>query len=374
MIIAVDAMGGDHAPQSVVEGAVLAVRECECTVLLVGDREILQPLVNRAALPEGRILIKHASEVVRMDESPRRALAKKPDSSIRRIFELVKSGEANAALSAGNSGAAMLSGMYVLGPLPNVDRPCIGTILPTGTGRPTIMADSGANVDCKPHNLIQFAFMGNALAKIVLDISDPRVGLISIGEEAGKGNEIVRATYNTLKKSGLNFIGNVEGGDVFSGKAADVLVCDGFVGNVALKTGEGVLKTLGFGLKDEIKSSILGRFGYLFMRPVLKNFRRRFESDEIGGALLLGINGIGIIAHGGANSKAIKNAILTADEFARKKIDRRIKEEVESSADLKQSVGDKVHQVIETLKEKKMEMNLKDSREKSGAFSSEDGN
>jgi glycerol-3-phosphate acyltransferase PlsX len=236
------------------------------------------------------------------------------------------------------------------------------------------MADSGANVDCKPHNLIQFAFMGNALAKIVLDISDPRVGLISIGEEAGKGNEIVRATYNTLKKSGLNFIGNVEGGDVFSGKAADVLVCDGFVGNVALKTGEGVLKTLGFGLKDEIKSSILGRFGYLFMRPVLKNFRRRFESDEIGGALLLGINGIGIIAHGGANSKAIKNAILTADEFARKKIDRRIKEEVESSADLKQSVGDKVHQVIETLKEKKMEMNLKDSREKSGAFSSEDGN
>jgi glycerol-3-phosphate acyltransferase PlsX len=335
MIIAVDAMGGDYAPQSVVEGAVLAVRECECTVLLVGDREILQPLVNRAALPEGRILIKHASEVVRMDESPRRALAKKPDSSIRS---------------------------------------CIGTILPTGTGRPTIMADSGANVDCKPHNLIQFAFMGNALAKIVLDISDPRVGLISIGEEAGKGNEIVRATYNTLKKSGLNFIGNVEGGDVFSGKAADVLVCDGFVGNVALKTGEGVLKTLGFGLKDEIKSSILGRFGYLFMRPVLKNFRRRFESDEIGGALLLGINGIGIIAHGGANSKAIKNAILTADEFARKKIDRRIKEEVESSADLKQSVGDKVHQVIETLKEKKMEMNLKDSREKSGAFSSEDGN
>jgi len=372
MNIAVDAMGGDYAPQSVVEGAVLAVRECECTVLLVGDREILQPLVNRAALPEGRILIKHASEVVRMDESPRRALAKKKDSSIRRIFELVKSGEANAALSAGNSGAAMLSGMYVLGPLPNVDRPCIGTILPTGTGRPTIMADSGANVDCKPHNLIQFAFMGNALAKIVLDISDPRVGLISIGEEAGKGNEVVRATYNTLKKSGLNFIGNVEGGDVFSGKAADVLVCDGFVGNVALKTGEGVLKILGSGLKNEIKSSIFGRFGYLFMRPVLKNFRRRFEYDEIGGALLLGINGIGIIAHGGANSKAIKNAILTADEFARKKIDRRIKEEVESSADLKQSVGEKVHQVIETLREKKMEMNLKDTREKSGAFSSED--
>lgn len=372
MNIAVDAMGGDYAPKAVVEGAALAARECDCTVLLVGDREIVEPLVKRFDVPEGRILIKQASEVVRMDESPRRALAKKPDSSIRKIFELVKTGEAHAALSAGNSGAAMLSGMYVLGPLPNVDRPCIGTILPTGTGRPTIMADAGANVDCKPHNLIQFAFMGNALAKIVLGISDPRVGLVSIGEEAGKGNEVVRAVYNTLKKSGLNFIGNVEGGDIFSGQAADVVVCDGFVGNVALKTGEGVLKTLGAGLKDEIRSSILARFGYLFMRPALKRFRRRFESDEVGGAMLLGINGIGIIAHGSSNSKAIKNAILTADEFARKKMDRRIKEEVESSADLRQSVGDRVHQVIETLKDKKMDMNLKDSRDKTGRFSSED--
>ncbi len=372
MNIAVDAMGGDYAPKAVVEGAALAVRECDCTVLLVGDREILEPLVARVNCPEGRILIKHASEVVRMDESPRRALARKPDSSIRKIFELVKSGEAHAALSAGNSGAAMLSGMYVLGPLPSVDRPCIGTLLPTGTGRPTVMADSGANVDCKPHNLIQFAFMGNALAKIVLDISNPRVGLVSIGEEAGKGNDVVRTTYNTLKKSELNFIGNVEGGDIFSGKIADVLVCDGFVGNVALKTGEGVLKTLGSGLKEEIKSSILARFGYLFMRPALRKFRRRFEYDEIGGALLLGINGIGIVAHGGANSKAIKNAILTADEFARKKMDRRIKEEVESSADLKQSVGDKVHQVIETLKEKKMDMNLKDARDKTEIYPSEE--
>ena len=342
MNIAVDAMGGDYAPQAIVEGAVLAVQQSDCSVLLVGDREIIEPLVEGFDFPDGRILIKHATEVVRMDEAPRRALAKKPDSSIRRIFELVKSGEA------------------------------IGTVLPTGAGRPTIMADAGANVDCKPHNLIQFAFMGNALAKIVLNIPDPRVGLVSIGEEAGKGNEVVRATYGTLKKSGLNFIGNVEGGDIFSGKVADVLVCDGFVGNVVLKTGEGVLKTLGTGLKEQIKSSILGRFGYLFMRPALIKFRRRFESDEVGGALLLGIDGIGIIAHGSSNSKAIKNAILTADDFARKKIDRLIREEVESSSDLKQSVGEKVHQVLETLKEKKMDMNLKDSREKPGAISSED--
>jgi glycerol-3-phosphate acyltransferase PlsX len=369
--IAVDAMGGDFAPQAIVEGAVQSALDFECRVILVGDRELIEPQLNRLSPPDGFVQIKHASEVVRMDEAPRRALAKKRDSSIIRTFELVKSGEANAAVSAGNSGAAMLAGMYVLELLPNVDRPCIGSVLPTGKGRQTVMADAGANVDCKPHNLIQFAYMANALARYSLEISNPKVGLLSIGEEAGKGNESVRTTFNLLKKSDLNFVGNIEGGDIFTGNV-DVIVCDGFVGNVALKTGEGVVQILARALKDEIKSSALARFGYIFMRPALKKFKRRFDYDEFGGALLLGIDGIGLIAHGHSNPKAIKNAIKMADDFARSRIDRRIKEEVESSADLKPSVGDKVHQVLETLKDKRIEMDLKGAGERTSRVTSEE--
>lgn len=363
-------MGGDFAPQAIVEGAVQAALDHECRIILVGDRELVEPELDRLSPPDGYIQVKHATQVVRMDEAPR-TLAKKRDSSILRTFELVKSGEANAALSAGNSGAAMLAGMYVLGPLPNVDRPCIGSVLPTGKGGPTVMADAGANVDCKPQNLIQFAYMANALAKYSLGIPNPKVGLLSIGEEAGKGNEAVRIAYNLLKKSDLNFVGNVEGGDVFSGNI-DVVVCDGFVGNVALKTGEGVVQILARVLKDEIRSSALGRFGYIFMRPALKKFKRRFDYDEFGGALLLGIDGIGLIAHGRANPKAIKNGIKMADEFARSRIVMRIREELETSADLRSTVGDKVHKVIETLKEKRLDMDLMGAGEKAGRVTSED--
>ena len=366
MKIAVDAMGGDNAPQAVIEGAALAVREFDCRIILVGDREIIEPQLDRMNLPAGRVMVKHASEVVGMDEAPRKGLAKKRDSSIQRTFDLVKTGEASVALSAGNSGAAMLSGLYTIGLLSNVDRPCIGSILPTRNNR-VILVDSGANVDSKPHNLVQFAFMGNALAKSVLNLSAPRVGLLSIGQEAGKGNETVRGAYHMLKKSSLNFIGNIEGGDIFSGDVADVIVCDGFVGNVALKTGEGVAKILAMALKDEIKSSVLGRFGYIFMRPALKRFRRRFHYSEIGGALLMGINGIGVISHGRSSPTAIKNAIRMADKFARTRIDRQVKEEVESSVDLtdlRQTMGVKVHQVIEKLKDKKIDINLKEVKEK----------
>lgn len=358
MKIAVDAMGGDHAPQAVVEGAALAVRELECTVILVGDREVIEPLLQKHAHLEERIIVKHASEVVRMDESPRKALNTKQDTSIRRIFELVKSGEADAAMSAGNSGAAMLAGLHVLGTLPGVDRPCIGSILPTVDGK-VILLDAGANVDSKPHNLVQFAFMGHALARYTLGIDRPKVGLLSIGEEAGKGNEVVRATYSILRKSDLNFLGNVEGGDIFIDKV-DVVVCDGFVGNVALKTGEGVVQALGSRLKAEIKASLWGRFGYLFMRPALKRFKQRFDYAETGGALLLGLDGIGVIAHGRSNPVAIKNAIRITYEYARTKVAMRVREEVESSIELRQSFGEKFHQVMENFKEKKMDMGIKD--------------
>jgi glycerol-3-phosphate acyltransferase PlsX len=355
--IAVDAMGGDYAPQAIIEGAVLAVQELDCTVILVGDREVIEPILEKHAPREGRIIIKHASEVVRMDEPPRKALDAKQDTSIRKTFELVKAGEADAAMSAGNSGAAMLSGLYVLGTLPNVDRPCIGSILPTVNGR-VVMLDAGANVDCRPHNLVQFAFMGHALAKYTLGIQNPRIGLLSIGEEAGKGNEVVRTTFKVLKKSDLNFLGNVEGGDIFTDKA-DVVVCDGFVGNVALKTAEGVAQALGMRLKEEIRSSLLGRFGYLFMRPSLKRFKRRFDYAEYGGALLLGIDGIGVVAHGRSNPVAVKNAVRMSHEYARTRIASRVRDEVESSAELRQSLGEKVHQVFEHIKEKKLDLEAK---------------
>jgi glycerol-3-phosphate acyltransferase PlsX len=251
----------------------------------------------------------------------------------------------------------MLSGLYVLGTLPSVDRPCIGSILPTVNGR-VVMLDAGANVDCRPHNLVQFAFMGHALAKYTLRVASPKIGLLSIGEEAGKGNEVVRATFNILKRSNLNFHGNVEGGDIFADKV-DVIVCDGFVGNVALKTAEGVAQALGTRLKDEIESSLLGRFGYLFMRPSLKRFKRHFDYAEYGGALLLGVDGIGVIAHGRSNPMAIKNAIRISNEYARTRIDQRIREEVEASVELRQSLGEKVHQVFENIKEKKVDLEMK---------------
>ena len=289
-----------------------------------------------------------------MDEAPRKALNNKHDSSIMRIFELVKAGEADAAMSAGNSGAAMLAGLLVLGTLPGEDRPCIGSVLPAAKGR-FVLLDAGANVDCKIHNLVQFAFMGHALARYTLGIDRPKIGLLSIGEEPGKGNEIVRNTYKILKKSDLNFHGNVEGGDIFNDKV-DVIVCDGFVGNVALKTGEGVVQVLASRLKAEIKASLLGRFGYLFMRPALRRFKRRFDYSETGGALLLGLDGIGVIAHGRSNPVAVKNAIRITYDYARTKVAMRVREEVESSSELRQSFGEKFHQVIEHMKEKKMDI------------------
>jgi len=363
MKIAVDAMGGDYAPQAVIEGAVQAVQEFDCSVILVGDSEIVEGHLKKLPHPQDRILIKHASEVIKMDEAPRLALKRKVDSSIRKTFELVKNGEADAAVSAGNSGAAMLSGLYVVGTLSNVDRPCIGSIVPTMNGQ-FLLVDAGANVDCKAHNLIQFAFMGHALAKYTFGIQNPKIGLLSNGEEAGKGNEVVRNTYNMLKKSDLNFIGNIEGGDMFI-DAADVVVSDGFVGNVALKTAEGVVNALGNRLKDEIKLSLFGRLGYLFMRPTLKKFKRRFDYAEYGGALLLGLDGIGIIAHGRSNPHAIKNAIRMSNDYARTRITHRIKEEVESSVEIKPGLGEKVHQVIETIREKKLDADMRETPLKS---------
>ncbi len=329
MKIAVDAMGGDYAPHAVVEGAVSAVRDHGCQVILVGDREVVEQELSRHAFPAGSILVKHAGQVVGMDESPSTALRRKPDSSLRQIFELVKSGEASAAVSAGNSGAAMVAAMFVLRTLPGIERPAIATLLPTGSAR-VLLLDAGANVDCKSRHLLQFGCMGHTLAKYALGIPVPRVGILSNGEEEGKGNELVRATYPLLAGSGLNFVGNVEGRDIFRG-AADVVVCDGFAGNVVLKVAEGVVEVLSVKLKEELlASSPLARLGFLLMRPALRRFKRNFDYAEYGGALLLGVDGVGIISHGRSSPLAIKNAIRTAESYAKSRVIQHLRQEVEA--------------------------------------------
>ncbi len=311
MRIALDAMGGDYAPATTIEGAVEAVNESDSlSVILVGDKTELTSELRKKNYPTPQISIKHASQTVDMDESPLMALRRKKDSSVRVAVDLVKSGDADAMVSAGNSGVVMATALYVLGKLRGVDRPAIATVMPTLKGR-FILIDAGANVDCKPIHLLQFAIMGEAYARNIFDINNPRIGLLGIGEEAAKGNELTKEAFKLLENSNINFIGNIEGKDVFTGEA-DVAVCDGFVGNIALKISEGLAETTAKMLKREISSSTSGRIGYLFFKNALRNFRKKTDYSEYGGAPLLGISKPCIISHGRSSAKAIKNAIKVA--------------------------------------------------------------
>jgi len=272
------------------------------------------------------VFLKHASEVIAMDEAPSTAIRRKKDSSIRRAIELAKRGQVHAVVSAGHSGVAMALALLMLGTAQGVDRPAIATIMPT-LKRPFVLLDAGANVDCSPQNLLQFAFMGNAYARHILQRQSPRVALLSIGEEASKGNELTKEAFKMLKGSGLNFIGNIEGKDIFQGEA-DVVVCDGFIGNIVLKTGEGLAEMVIRMLKQEIASLAMGRLGYLFIKSALKGFKKKTDYAEYGGAPLLGINGTCIIAHGRSTAKAIKNAIRVAQELAKMRLHERIEAEL----------------------------------------------
>ena len=327
MDIAVDAMGGDRAPGVIVQGAVEAAREFGSSIVLVGDRQALETELSRHRIPDGLIKVHHASQVAGMDEAPIEVLRRKKDSSIRVAFELVKSGRASAAVSAGNSGATLAVGTVVLGRLRGVERPGIAGIFPTLCGR-TVVMDLGANVDCKPSFLYQFGLMAEAYARETLRIARPRVGLLSIGEEDSKGNELVLRAHDLLKKGPLHFIGNVEGRDIFSGQA-DVIVCDGFVGNVVLKVSEGMAEAIGTSLKKELGRSLLSRIGTLFSARALAGFKKQFDYAELGGAPLLGINGVGIISHGGSSPKAIKNAIRNAAEMSSGDLPRRLEERLQ---------------------------------------------
>ncbi len=322
--VAVDAMGGDHAPRVVVEGATLAAREFGQGVILVGDRARVEDELTRLGVRSGDlpIEVRHASEVVAMDEPPAAALRKKKDSSLRVCLELVREGRASAAVSAGNSGAFMALGSLVLGRLSGVDRAAIATVLPNRVGR-VVLIDAGANVDCKPQHLVQFAIMGEVYARRVLGISEPRVGLLTNGTEEGKGNDVTREAYALLKPAPLRFLGNVEGRDIYNGNA-DVVVCDGFVGNVALKASEGLAEAVRGMMREEIERSWRTRLGYLLIRPAFKAFEQRVDYAEVGGAPLLGLAGVAIVSHGGSNAKAIKNAIRVAATFAAAEVNRHI--------------------------------------------------
>lgn len=310
--VVLDAMGGDRGPEVTVEGAVTAARELGSTVILVGDEQVLQRHMARHDTAGLNLSVRHAPEAVEMGESPMAALRKKKHSSIRVGLDIVKSGQAEAFVSAGNTGAVMATALLVLGPLPGVERPAIAVVLPTLTHM-AVLLDVGANVDCKARHLVQFAIMGNVYARDILGQARPRVGLLSIGEEESKGNELTREAFKEMEdEPSLNFIGNVEGRDVFSG-TADVIVCDGFTGNVALKISEGLADTMLHLLREELQKDLRGRAGSLLLIPAFRRFKRRIDASEFGGAPLLGVNGVCMISHGRSTGKAIRNAIRAAE-------------------------------------------------------------
>jgi glycerol-3-phosphate acyltransferase PlsX len=330
MKIVVDAMGGDHAPEAIVEGAVLAAKEYGVEIILVGIKDLIEKELHKFPLGERpNIETVHADEVVTMDDSPSKVLRGKRKSSMKIGLDLVKNKEAGAFVSAGNTGAVLAYSTLILRPLKGVDRPAIAIQLPTLKGT-SILLDAGANVDCKAVQLFQFAIMGHVYAKYIIGNEKPEVGLLSIGEEDSKGNEITKEVFQMLKKSHINFMGNIEGKEVYKGNA-DVIVCDGFIGNVALKISESLAYMIGVSLKKIFLTNWISKLGALLLKPYLESFKRSVVYSETGGAPLLGVNGVCIIAHGSSSPKAIKNAIKRAKEFVDKKVNEHIQEDIENN-------------------------------------------
>ena len=351
MKIAVDAMGGDFAPRNIVEGALLAAREHGVPVVLVGEEKATRREAERCGGSDSLPLtFIQASEVVGMDESPLAAIRKKKDSSIKVAFDLLKRGEVSGVVSAGNSGAVLATAVYVLGKLKGVDRPAIGTIFPTLKGW-TLLLDAGANVDCKPSHLVQFAIMGDAYARYILKKDRPNVGLLSNGEEESKGNELIRETNAILKKSSIGYIGPVEGRDIFNGRA-DVVICDGFVGNAALKICEGLAEAIGEMIRQELEVSLRAKIGYLFARHAVNDIKKKLDYSEYGGAPLLGIDGVVIMGHGRSSAKAVKNAVRLAHEFARNNLPKLLLHNLEENQDLQRLGAKNQAKVWEEIKEK----------------------
>ncbi len=332
MRIALDAMGGDHAPEAIVRGGVAAARRFGAHVVLVGDRDVLSEQLERIGVKGLPLSVHHASQVVDMDESPSVAVRRKKDSSMRVALELVRSGGAAAAVSSGNSGAFMGMAMLALRLLPGVERPAIGTLLPSPKGM-RVCLDVGANVECQPLHLVQFAVMGEVFAHYMLGLTRPRVGILSNGEESSKGTDLTRAAHEMLTKMTINYTGYVEGRDIFMGDV-DVIVTDGFTGNVVLKASEGIAKAITEMIKEEISAGFFSKIGYLFAQRAFKRLKGRIDYREIGGAPLLGVNGTAIICHGSSNATAIANAIRVAMEMTDKKVNLKMMQLLARNADV----------------------------------------
>ncbi len=331
MRIALDAMGGDNAPEATVDGAVEAVLEADgrFELILVGRQDELERYISESGLSIGNIEIVHAPDVVSMSESPATAIRRKRESSIVVATKLHKDGLADAVVSAGNTGAAVASSLLSLGRMPGIDRPAIALFFPSRNGG-TIVLDGGANSDNVPMHLEQFGYMGAAYAELILGRKNPRVGLLNIGEESSKGSELTREAHELLAASGLNFAGNVEGMDVIAGKV-DVVVTDGFTGNVLLKFAESVAHYFGNIIKEGIEESLRAKIGAVFMKPVLRKMGKTLDYAEYGGMPLLGIDGVAIIGHGGSNAKAIKNAILAAEKFVKLDVNKSIVDRIKET-------------------------------------------
>lgn len=326
MKIVVDAMGGDYAPEVIVKGAVAAVKEYNAQVTLVGDEGKIRFLLKKAKYTEDNIVVHHAEEVIEMSESAATSVRRKRNSSIVVGINLVKEGKGDAFFSAGNTGAVVCAATLGLGLLPGIERPGIAIITPTLKGISLIL-DVGANIDPKPSQLLQYGIMADAYFRYILNTPNPTVGLLNIGEEETKGTDFVKETHELLSNSKLNFIGNIEGKDLFSGKS-DIIICDGFVGNIALKVTESVAETMQVFLKKHLLSNLLGKIGVLFLKPNLLRFKKDLDYAEYGGAPLLGVNGVVIIGHGRSNVKAVKNAIRVAKEEVERQVNQKILEAI----------------------------------------------
>ncbi len=329
MKIIVDAMGGDHAPRVVIEGAIAAAQEYGVEIGLVGDSAAIEALLKKYKYSSDKISVHHASEVIDMSDSAATSVRRKRDSSIVVGLKLVRDGLGQAFFSAGNTGAVVCAATLGLGLLPGIERPGIAIVTPTQRG-PSLIIDVGANIDPKPTQLLQYGIMGSVYSRYILNKDNPSVGLLNIGEEESKGTGFVKETYELLEKSNINFTGNIEAKDLFSGKCS-VIVCDGFVGNIALKVTESVVETMQVFLKRHMLSSILGKIGVIFLAPSLKRFKKDMDYAEYGGAPLLGVDGVVIIGHGRSNAKAIKNAIRVAREEVERGFNDRILEAIKNA-------------------------------------------
>jgi glycerol-3-phosphate acyltransferase PlsX len=330
--IVIDAMGGDKGPVPLIEGSLLAVEEFGSDIILVGEEHLLTSELKAHTNGHHPFEIRQASQVIEMNEAPAAAFRKKKLASIRVATEMVQAGEADAVISAGHTGATLMAATLILRTLPGLDRPAIATLLPTMRGH-SIVIDVGANVDCKPLHLYQFGIMGSVYAKYILQRDQPRVGMLSIGEEDNKGNEITKEAFQMLRRSSLNFVGNVEAKAVYRG-CADVIVCDGFIGNIALKISESFAEMIEAALKGAFTRNTRSKMGYLLLKPSLALLKQKMDYAEYGGAPLLGVNGTCIIAHGASSAKAIKNAIGLAERLLTQQVNTHIQEDLAANGDM----------------------------------------